>query len=102
MCQKDGTPYGKIWMDQAWESTPSREHEFVALSEAKSTEIAHIDLPSAQEAAETKSSGWDAFFVMMIHYPCADERAERMGLGVILQESMNEDRGASWKEIWLH
>ena len=75
-------------------------HEFLALSEAKSREIAKIELP-ARGRARMDNPEWDAYHIIMISYPDADGPAERMGLGIVLQDSMREEFGAIWKEVWL-
>ena len=95
ICKLDGTPCDKIFLDPKWKYVPNQQHEFLALSEAKSRQIARIELP-AREGAE-----WDAYHVTMIFCPEADGSAERIGLGIVLRESMREEFGAVWKEVWL-
>ena len=95
ICKLDGTPCGKIFLDPKWESVPDQKHEFLALSKAGSRQIARIELPG-RDGAE-----WDAYHVVMISRPDADCPAERIGLGIVLQDSMREEFGAVWKEVWL-
>ncbi|KAF2101845.1 HET-domain-containing protein [Rhizodiscina lignyota] len=99
ICRGDETPCGKIWLDAEWKCASGREHEFLALSGAKSSSIAYIQLPARE--AEKDVNEWDAYHVMMIHYPKVGAPAQRMGLGIILQESMSEKFGAVWKDVWL-
>ena len=100
VCKVDGTSCGKMFLDPEWEYVPDHKYEFLALSEAKSREIAKIELP-ARGGARTDAPEWDAYHVIMISYPDADGPAERMGLGIVLQDSMREGFGAVWKEVWL-
>ena len=100
ICKVDGTPCGKMFLDPEWEHVPDQKYEFLALSEAKSRKIAKIELP-AREGARKDAPEWDAYHVIMISYPDADGPAERIGLGIVLQDSMREEFGAIWKEVWL-
>ena len=99
ICRVDGTPCGKIWLDLGWEHVPDQKYEFLALSEAKSSEISKIELPAGGH--ESAASEWDAYHVILISYPNAETPAERIGLGIILQDSMRDVSGAIWKEFWL-
>ena len=100
ICKVDGTPCGKIWLDPRWEHVPDQQYEFLALSEAKSSEISRIELePPA--GGDSDGSEWDAYHVLLISCPNACTPAERIGLGIILQDSMKEVFGAVWKEVWL-
>lgn len=101
ICEVDGTSCGKIWLDPRWEYVPGQKYEFLALSEAKSSEISRIELELHLEGDKSDASEWDAYHVLLISYPRADTPAERIGIGIILQDSMREVSGAVWKEVWL-
>lgn len=99
ICKVDGTPCGKMWLDPGWKHVSDQKYEFLALSEAKSRQIAKMELPTS--GARRDAPEWDAYHVIMISYPIADGPAERIGLGIVLQDSMREEFGAIWKGVWL-
>ena len=99
ICEVDGTPCGKVWLDSGWVPVSDQKHEFLALSEAKSDEIPQIELQA--RGTERDASEWDAYHIIMVSYSGADTPAERIGLGIVLQDSMREEYGAIWKKIWL-
>ena len=59
ICEVDGTPCGKIWLESGWQHVPGQKYEFLALSEAKSSEIPKIEIPA--RGAEKNASEWDAY-----------------------------------------
>ena len=99
ICEVDGTHCGKIFLDPGWEYVSDQKQEFLAVSEAKSREIAKIELPA--RGVRMDAPEWDAYHVLMISYPDADGPAERIGLGIVLRDSMREEFGAIWKNVCL-
>lgn len=88
-----GEPYGIIDLDRAWHHNPDTAYEFIILSDAKCKDVDHLD----------SASDWDGFHVMMIDWQAYEVVAERVAIGILSCEAINEaaDSGTKWKEIWL-
>jgi hypothetical protein len=99
ICMDDGTPYGAIWLDDAWVHPAQAKFEFIVVSMGKMTSISSIDLPEAEPCLD-EFSDLDAFHVLMLHYPKHPSLAERFALGVVLRAKFLV-AGAAWKRIWL-
>lgn len=98
ICTPDGLPYGKLFMEATWQCPSDASFEFIAISEAKSSTIGHIELPKV--GADVNDTEWDSFHVLMLHYPRHSKVAERLALGVALQKTFFEG-DVEWREIWL-
>lgn len=98
ICASDNTSCGTIWLEAAIQSSANRSFEFLALSAVTPANMSSTALP-AQSGQHRNDRG--GYHVLMVSYRESDEIAERLGLGLVLQESMNEECGAIWKEVWL-
>ncbi|KAI0408723.1 heterokaryon incompatibility protein [Xylaria palmicola] len=88
---------GSIVLGAQWATRQTtRQHEFIAISEAKNFTEAECDTWTYYIPKERKESEWDLFYVLLIERK--DEKWERVGLGKVFKEAF---RDARWKEIML-
>lgn len=98
ICASDGIACGTVWLEADVHSGISRSFEFLALSAVTPAKTSSLALPVHFGQNRNDRGG---YHVLMVSYRESDEPVERLGLGLVLQESMNEERGAVWKEVWL-
>lgn len=98
ICASDDVPCGTICLEAAISSSANQHCEFLALSAIKSANRSTIPLPAQSDQSRNTRGG---YHVLMVSYGESDDIAERLGLGLVLQESMSKERGAVWKEVWL-
>ena len=98
ICASDDIPCGTVSLEAAIKSSANQRFEFLALSATTSANTSTFTLPAQSRQNPSSRRG---YHVLMVNYRESDQIAERLGLGLVLQESMNEERGAVWKEVWL-
>jgi len=93
---RDGQPCGDIGLDDLLESG-TLPYEFLILSQAQRRDKSYY-LPGSQDA----DCNYDSFHVMLITRD-TDGIAERRGIGIVLQSSLDSsfEPGPRWEEIIL-
>jgi hypothetical protein len=94
ICDVEDIVFGYIWLGENKQFDPKTQFRFLALSEAHSARFQHV-------VTLERAKDWDAYNAMMIQRVSETEQTERIGLGIILKQMMNEDNGARWRKIWL-
>lgn len=98
ICDALKAPCGTVWLNTAWHYDPSKSYEFLILSDALRRFVVKNEFLPIESESE-----WGAYHVMMIHWQENGDIAERMAMGKVYREAIDNavEPGMQWKEIWL-
>ncbi len=109
ICDSSSTCCGTKYLDVAMTCDRDKAYEFIVLSDAKRSGVMGKETLSTLRGIEWDPSStarggeWDAYHVMLIDRTRNQEVAERVALGAMYREAIDNsvEPGTKWKAVWL-